>query len=344
MTETAKDTSVEAGEIGGRGPTVLAVVQDRYGDDPEDVLHLERVPRPTPGPGEVTVSVRGAGVDRGVWHLMAGRPLVIRGGFGLRRPKARIRGLDVAGVVEAVGPDVTGFAPGDEVYGIAKGSYAEVAVAEAAKLAPKPSRLTFAEAAALPVSGLTALQAVRDQARVQAGERVLVLGASGGVGTYVVQLAVAAGAEVTGVASGAKADLVRALGATSVLDYATDELPSDGRFDVIVDTGGNRRLRDLRAAMADEGRLVIVGGETDGRLLGGFDRQLRAMALSPFLRQQLRVFVSSENGGDLVALAERVEAGDLSPAVEQTFPLEQTAAAVRHLIDGRVRGKVVIVP
>ena len=321
-----------------------AIVQRRYGTAPEDVLRLEQIARPAVKAGEVLVHVRAASVDRGTWHLMAGIPYLMRIiGFGLRGPKTSIPGLAVAGTVEAVGQDVTGLAPGDEVFGSSRGSFAEYAVARASRLAPKPARLTFEQAAAVPVSAAAALQAVRDHAKVRPGQHVLVIGASGGVGTFAVQIAKALGAEVTGVASTAKTDLVRAVGADHVLDY-TREDPVSGRrrYDVIIDIGGNRRLAHLRRALAPKGTLVVTGGEDGGRWLGGIGRNARAQLLSPFVGQRLTAFVARERPADLVALRDLADSGAITPAIDRTYPLSQAAAAVRHLADGRTRGKVVI--
>ncbi len=324
--------------------TMRAIVQDRYGTDPTEVLRLGTIARPAPGDAEVLVRVRAAGVDRGTWHLMTGLPGLMRlMGFGLGRPKQPNPGRGLAGTVVAVGGDVTGLARGDEVYGTGEGSFAEYCRADAARLAPKPANLTFEQAAAVPVSGVTALQAVRDKARVVAGEKVLVVGASGGVGTFAVQIAKALGAEVTGVCSTAKTDLVSGLGADHVIDYSRADF-ADGthRYDVIIDTGGNSRLADLRRALAPAGRLVIVGGETGGRWLGGFDRQLRAAALSPFVSQKLGMLVSSEKGEDLSALGELLESGRVTPAIDRTFPLSEVPEAIRHLAGGGARGKLVV--
>jgi len=321
-----------------------AIVQRRYGTAPEDVLRLEQIARPAVKAGEVLVHVRAASVDRGTWHLMAGIPYLMRIiGFGLRGPKTSIPGLAVAGTVEAVGQDVTGLAPGDEVFGSSRGSFAEYAVARASRLAPKPARLTFEQAAAVPVSAAAALQAVRDHAKVRPGQHVLVIGASGGVGTFAVQIAKALGAEVTGVASTAKTDLVRAVGADHVLDY-TREDPVSGRrrYDVIIDIGGNRRLAHLRRALAPKGTLVVTGGEDGGRWLGGIGRNAWAQLLSPFVSQRLTAFVARERPADLVALRDLADSGAITPAIDRTYPLSQAAAAVRHLADGRTRGKVVI--
>lgn len=320
-----------------------AIVQDEYGNA-EDVLRLEQIDKPVPGAGEVLVRVHAAGVDRGVWHIMTGLPYPIRlAGYGFRAPKNRVRGREVAGRVDSIGPDVTGLQVGDEVFGIAEGTFADYVVAKPDKLAPKPKNLSFEQAAAAPISALTALQAVRDHGRVQAGHRVLVIGASGGVGTYAVQIAKAFGAEVTGVASTSKLDLVRSLGADHVIDYTRDDIVGTGtRYDVILDTGGNRPLKELRAVLAPTGTLVIVGGETEGRWLGGIDRQMRATMMSPFLRQKLGTFINSEDGADLPVLTELIEAGRVTPAVDRTYPLSEAAAAVQYMHEGRARGKVVV--
>jgi len=264
-------------------------------------------------------------------------------GFGLRRPKYRNPGRSLAGTVEAVGAGVTAFTPGDAVFGVGEASFAEYARARPDKLAPTPAKLSLDQAAAVPVSALTALQAVRDHGRVRTGQQVLIVGASGGVGTFAVQIAKAFGAEVTGVCSTAKLDAVRALGADHVVDYTTDDFAAgEHRYDVILDIGGNRRLSDLRRALTHRGRLVIVGGEADGRWLGGVDRQLRALLLSPFVSQKLGTFVASENATDLMALRELIDSGQLAPVIDRSYPLSEVAAAIRYLLDGRARGKLVI--
>jgi NADPH:quinone reductase-like Zn-dependent oxidoreductase len=324
--------------------TMRAVMQDRYGPSPEGVLRLAETARPTIAADQVLVRVQAASVDRGTWHVMAGLPWPIRiAGFGLRRPKYANPGRNLAGTVEALGADVTGLALGDEVYGIGHATFAEFAAASSDKLAAKPANLTFGQAAAVPVSGLTALQAVRDHGQVQAGHTVLVLGASGGVGSFAVQIAMAFGAEVTGSASTAKVAMVTALGVDHVLDHDREDFADGGhRYDVVLDMGGNARLSRLRRALAPHGRLVIVGGETDGRLLGGSGRQVRASLMSPFTGQQLGTFIASENNADLVTLRALMEAGTVVPVVDRTYPLADTAAAIRHLLDGQARGKVVI--
>ncbi len=333
----------EAAQVNADMNTMQAIVQDEYGQA-DDVLRLEQIDKPEIGDDEVLVRVHAAGVDRGVWHLMAGLPYPIRiAGYGLRAPKTRARGREVAGCVEAVGENVTVLAPGDEVFGVAEGSFAEYASAREDKLAPKPTNLTFEQAAVVPVSGLAALQGLCDHGRVQRGQRILILGASGGVGTFAVQIAKACGAEVTGVCSTAKMDMVRSIGADHVIDYTREEIADAGqRYDVILDTGGNRPLSALRRALTPRGALVIVGGETDGRWLGGTDRQLRALVLSPFVGQKLGSFIASENKEDLVVLTELIESGQVTPVVDRKYPLSETPAAIRHMTEGHARGKVVI--
>jgi NADPH:quinone reductase-like Zn-dependent oxidoreductase len=275
---------------------------------------------------------------------MTGMPYAIRlAGFGMRAPKSAVLAGDIAGVVVAVGSDVTKFKSGDEVFGFGKGAYAELSAAPEDKLALKPSALTFEQAAALPVSGVTALQGLCDVGRLQAGQRVLIIGASGGVGTHAVQIAKALGAEVTGVSSTTKVDLVRSLGADHVLDYTRDDFADGGQtYDLILDIGGNSSIARLRRALTPTGTLVISGGETDGRWLAGADRQLRAIALSPVIRQRLTTYVAKESAAGLERLAELVEDGRLVPAVEATYSLHDMPKAMRHLVSGTVRGKLVI--
>src|SRR5271166_4645683 len=319
-----------------------AVVQDTYGS--ADVLEFRDIDPPVIARGEVLIRVRAAGVSRGVWHVMTGLPYPVRlAGYGLRAPRTAVPGTDLAGVVEAVGQDVTRFQPGDEVFGIGTGAFAEYARAPENKLAPRPASLSFEQAAVVGVSGLTALQGLRDRGRVGPGQKVLIIGASGGVGTFAVQLAKAFGAEVTGVCSTAKTGLVRSVGADHVIDYTRDDFAdAQRRYDVILDIGGNRRLSHLRRALTARGRLVIVGGENGGRWLGGTDRQFRAVRLSPLVSQKLGTFIASENAGDLEVLRVLIESGKITPAIDRTYPLSQTPAAIRHVQEGRARGKVVI--
>jgi NADPH:quinone reductase-like Zn-dependent oxidoreductase len=325
---------------------VKAVIQRRYGGI--DQLELAEVPRPVPARGEVLVRVRAAAVDRGTVHLMTGLPKLVRLAMGLRGPRQQTPGLDLAGIVEEVGPGVEGFAVGDEVVGAGRCARAELAVTAAGRLAHKPASLAFEQAAAIPVSGVTALQGLRDVGRMTAGQSVLVIGASGGVGTFAVQLAKAFGGVVTGVASAAKLDLVRDLGADRVVDYASGDLIDLTRdaapFDLVLDINGNRPVRELRQLLTPRGTLVIVGGEGGGSILGGLERQLGAAALSPFVRHRLAFFVAKDNGADVQTLVDLVEQGKLHPAVERTFPLVEAGKALAHLQDGHVRGKVVVLP
>jgi NADPH:quinone reductase-like Zn-dependent oxidoreductase len=323
--------------------TMSSIVQRRYGAAPEDVLRLAEVDRPAVGDGEVLVRVHAASVDRGTWHIMAGLPYPVRlAGFGVLRPRYANPGRSLAGTVEAVGAAVTGLAAGDEVYGTCNGSFAEYVTARADQLARKPATLTFEQAAAVPISAVTALQGLRDRGRVRPGQEVLVLGASGGVGTFAVQIAKAFGAEVTGVCSTGKVDLVRSLGADHVVDYTAGDVGDGRRYDVVLDTGGHRSLSRLRRTLTPRGTLVIVGSETDGRWLGGFDRTIRAMLLSPFVGQHLAPLASSENAADLSVLTGLVESGQVIPVVDRTYPLDGAAAAIRHLLDGKARGKLVV--
>jgi NADPH:quinone reductase-like Zn-dependent oxidoreductase len=320
-----------------------AVVQDTYGA--ADVLELRDIDKPVPKNNEVLVRVHAAGVDPGVWHLMTGLPYLVRVmGYGLRTPKVRVRGRDVAGRVEAVGTNVTRFHPGEEVFGTCEGSFAEYVRARADKLAPKPANLTFEQAAAVPISGLTALQGLRDKGKVQPGQKVLIIGAAGGVGSFAVQLAKAFGAEVTGVCSTTKLDLVRSIGADHVIDYTRDDFADGARhYDLILDTAGRRSLSQLRRALARRGTLVIVGGEGGGRWLGGFDRQiLRAPILSPLVSQTLRPLTSKERSEDLVVLSQLIEAGKVTPVIDRTYPLREAPEAIRHLEQGHARGKIVL--
>src|SRR5215469_3136038 len=321
--------------------TMRAIVQRRYGTRPEDVLGLEQAAMPAIAANEVLVRVRAAGVDRGTWHLMAGQPYLMRLlGFGLRGPKNPVAGLDVAGTVIATGADVTEFRAGDEVFGIARGSFAEYAAARADKLVHKPARLSFEQAATVAVSGLAAVAGLH-AGRLRAGQKVLVIGASGGVGSYAVQLAKAFGAEVTGVSSTGKTDLVRSIGADHVIDYTRDDF-ADGRqhYDLILDIGGNSRLVRLRRALTPTGTLVIAGGE--GGRWTGVGRQLRALMLSPFTRQRLTMYISKHRQADLEELRQQIEAGRLTPIVGKTYPLPDVPQAIRHLEDGRAQGKIAI--
>ncbi|RZT79536.1 NADPH:quinone reductase-like Zn-dependent oxidoreductase [Micromonospora violae] len=321
-----------------------AIVQESYGS--ADVLHLRDIDQPAVGDEDVLVQVRAAGVDPGVWIFMTGRPYLARLASGLRRPRVPVRGRDLAGVVVAVGTRVARFRPGDEVYGTClSGSYAEFASVPQRRLARKPANVSFAQAAAAPVSGMTALRAVRDSGAVRRGHRVLVIGASGGVGSHAVQIAKAYGATVTAVCTPAKAAFVRALGADDILDYTSEEVDRDGPiYDVVIDTGGDRPISLLRRALTPRGTLAVVGGAyTKGPVLSGYDRQMvRVPLLSLFVGQRLRSVSAVERTEDLGELGTLIESGALTPAVDRTYPLAQAADAIRHLRDGHPAGKVVV--
>ncbi len=338
----AQQPSPDLGSRDAAPAAMSAIVQDRYGD--AGALRHERIPLPEVASDEVLVRVHAAGLDRGTWHLMTGKPYLMRiAGMGFRGPKDRVPGRDLAGTVEAVGSEVTGFAPGEEVYGVGRGSFAEYAVVRADKLARKPTSLSFEQAAVVPISAGTALQALCDQGRVEAGQTVLVIGASGGVGSYAVQLAKALGAEVTGVASTAKLDLVRSLGADHVVDYTRDDFADGTRhYDLVLDIAGNAGLSRLRRALTPTGTAVLVGGEDGGNLTGGMNRSLRALVLSMLVRQRFAVLVSKERASDLARLAGFFEAGQVTPSIDRTYRLDQVPEAMRHLEAGQVRGKVAI--
>jgi NADPH:quinone reductase-like Zn-dependent oxidoreductase len=319
-----------------------AIVRYTYGST--DVLELRDIDKPEIGDDEVLVSVRAAGVDRGVWHIMTGLPYPIRlAGYGFRAPKNPVIGSDVAGVVEAVGLDVSRFRPGDEVFGIGEGSFAEYARAPEVKLAPKPANLSFEQSAVVAISGSTGLQALRDHGKVRSGQEVLIIGASGGVGTYAVQIAKVYGARVTGVCSTTKVEMVRSIGADHVIDYTREDFAEgEQRYDLVLDIGGNSSLSRLRRALTPRGTLVITGGEGGGRWLGGTDRQIRAMMLSPFVGQKLGTFINKENHEDMLVLKELIEDGKVTPVIDRTYPLAEVPEALRYLEEGHARGKVVI--
>jgi NADPH:quinone reductase-like Zn-dependent oxidoreductase len=331
-----------SGEGQPAGVAMRAVVQDRYGGT--EVFRQSRLPRPEAADGEVLVRVRAAGLDRGTWHLMTGRPHLMRiTGLGFRGPKVPVPGRDLAGTVEAVGAGVSTLAVGDEVYGVGRGSFAEYAVARADKLSRKPATLSFEQAAVVPISGATALQALTDHGGLEPGQHVLVIGASGGVGSYAVQIAKALGAEVTGVASAAKFDLLRSLGADHCIDYTKEDFAEAGhRYDLVVDIAGNPSLRRLRRALTPTGTAVIVGGEDGGDLTGGMGRTMGALALSAFIRQRFKAFVNRERASDLDRLRELIDAGQVRPSLDRAYPLEQVAEAMTRLASGQVRGKVAI--
>jgi NADPH:quinone reductase-like Zn-dependent oxidoreductase len=343
MASGRHETAIGGGRLneGTSESTMRAIVQDGYGS--ADVLRLAKVARPEIAGDEVLVGVRAAGLDRGTWHGMTGRPHLGRLFFGLRKPRNPVPGRAVAGTVVACGSAVTRFSVGDEVYGVAPGSFAEYAVAREGKLARKPANVTFEQAAVVPVSAQTALQAVCDVGGVAPGQTVLVIGASGGVGSYAVQLAKALGGHVTGVCSTTKVDLVRSLGAERAIDYTKEDF-ADGehRYDLILDIAGNPSLSRLRRALTPTGTAVIVGGEEGDSWTGGLGRQLRAVILSRFTRQRLTSVLCKERSSDLERLTELIEAGQVSASLEKVYPLDQASEAMRHLVAGKVRGKIAI--
>jgi NADPH:quinone reductase-like Zn-dependent oxidoreductase len=342
MTTTTSTTTSTITTSTTNDDTMRAVVRHRYGS--ADAVGVEQVDVPSPGSGQVLIEVVAAGLDRGVWHLMAGRPYVARlAGFGVLAPKQPVLGMDVAGRVVAVGSSVDGFAVGDEVMGIATGSFAAYAVADTAKVVRKPANLTFEQAAVSTISGITALQALTKVGGIEAGQRVLVVGASGGVGSFAVQIAKALGATVTGVASTSKLEFVTSLGADAVVDYTTTDIADlVERFDLIIDTGGRAPLRKLRRILTERGTYVIVGAETDGRLIGGVGRNLRAVLMSMFVRQRLTFFISSESRTYIDPLVELLASGDVVPAIGQRATLDEVPDAIRALVAGRASGKTAV--
>lgn len=320
-----------------------AIVQDRFG--PPSSLDFQEADKPEIGAGEVFLKVHAAAVNPYDWHMVRGDPRIARlmGGVGVTRPKARIAGVDVAGRVQEVGADVRGLQPGDEVFGFARGAFAEYAIADAALVVPKPSGLSFEQAAAMPMAAVTALHAIRDRGRVQSGQRVLVNGAAGGVGTFAVQMAAGLGAEVTGVCSARKADLVRSIGAAHIVDYAAEDF-ADGpvRYDLILDNVGNRSIRDLRRAVTPSGMVIVNGGGAPGHNIGAVGSILLAVAVNLFVCQQITMIPTTWSRDDLLAVAELVDAGTIRPVIDRTYPLVDTAAALQYVEAGHSGGKVVI--
>lgn len=324
-----------------------AIVQDRFG--PPESLRAADVDLPEPGPGQVRVRVRAAAVNPYDWHMLRGDPYAARltPGVGLTRPKSRVAGIDAAGLVDAVGAEVRGLRPGDEVLGCCPGSFAEYALTTPELLVPKPEGLTFEQAAAVPVGAVTALRGIRTVGRVRAGQRVLVNGAGGGVGTFAVQTAAALDAEVTGVCSTGNADLVRSLGAAHVVDHTREDFTEGSRrYDVILDNVGNHPPARLRRVLTPTGTLVANGGGSPGHVFGAMGAMLRVMALNAFVRQRLRVILPAVPAGpvheDLLAVIALIGSGQLAPVVDRTYALSDAAEAVRHVERGHARGKTVI--
>ena len=317
-----------------------AIVQDRFG--PPDVLELREIDQPEVGDDQVLVRVRAASVNPADWYLMAGVPYLARPQMGLRRPRTRL-GIDLAGVVEAVGGNVTRLRVGDEVFGPGGGALAEYAAVAADALVPKPANLSFEQAAAVPVAALTALQGLRDKGRVRPGQRVLVKGAGGGVGTFAVQLAKSFGAEVTGVCSTRNLGLVGSLGADHVIDYTREDFTrGDRRYDLLLDVAGSRPWTACRRVLEPQATLVMVGAPKGSRLLGPLDHIVKVRLASLRASQKVAFFISKARHQDLVVLQELLAAGTVTPVVERTYPLPEAADALRYLGEGHARGKLVV--
>jgi NADPH:quinone reductase-like Zn-dependent oxidoreductase len=317
-----------------------AIIHSKYG--PPDALQLKDVDQPVINDDAVLVRVRAAAVGKGDWLTVGGLPYVARLRYGLPKPKHPVPGFDVAGRIEAAGSNVMQLQPGDEVFGWCEGSFAEYASVPEGQLARKPTNLSFEQAAAVPISGFAALQALRDTGGVQPGQQVVIIGASGGVGSFAVQLAKAFGAEVTGVCSTKSMEMVRSIGADHVIDYTQEDFTRSGRrYDLILEMAGNRSLGDLRRALTPKGTLVLVGG-SGGKWFMGTGRTLRAVVVSPFVGQRLRSFFSKPRGADLDVLKELIEAGKITPVIDRTFPLSETPEAIRYVGERSTQGKTVI--
>jgi NADPH:quinone reductase-like Zn-dependent oxidoreductase len=341
MSSVEQQMATDSSEITPVGGKMRAIVQDQYGET-ADVLRLEKIEPPQIGDHDVLIRVQAASVHIGDWHVMTGLPYLLRVvGFGFRAPKVRVRGMDVAGVVEAVGPNVTQFRAGDEVFGTCDGAFAEYASAREDTLARKPANLTFQQAAAVPTSAVAALQALRDAGGIKAGQQVLLVGASGGVGLFAVQIAKSFGAEVTGVCGTTKVDVVRSLGVDHVIDYTREDFTQSGlQYDLILVMGGNQSLSRLKRVLRPGGTLVPVGTEEGNRWVGG-KAWIQAMLLSR-LKRHLRPLASEPNQADLQFVTELIEAGKITPVIDKTYPLAEVPEAIRYLHGGQAQGKIVI--
>jgi NADPH:quinone reductase-like Zn-dependent oxidoreductase len=344
MTTKTRESEIRPGGISAEGTTMRAIVQEKYGTS--EVLELRDVEKPVIGDGDVLVRVRAAGVNPADWAIVGGLPYVARPVYGLGKPKNPVRGTDVAGEVAAVGANVTRFRPGDEVFGWCGrlgGAFAEYASVSEDALVSKPARLTFEQAAAIPMAGTVALLAVRDHGKVQAGQKVLVNGASGGIGTFAVQIAKSLGAEVTGVCSTRNVDLVRSIGADHVIDYTKEDFTRTGqRYDFLLDNVANRSLADLRRALTPKGMLVPNGGGFDHRWMASGGRVIRAKVSFAFVSQRVGTFIGSSKQQNLVALMELIEADKVTPVIDRTYPLGEAAQAIAYVGEGHARGKVVV--
>jgi NADPH:quinone reductase-like Zn-dependent oxidoreductase len=321
---------------------VKAIVYQEYGSP--DVLELQDIDKPVVKDGEVLVRVHAASVNPADWHYMRGVPYLMRPQSGLRKPKNTLLGHDIAGQVEAVGKDVTGLRPGDEVFAsVAAGGFAEYTAVSGGFLVLKPANLTFEQAAAVPLAALTALQGLRDAGQVQPEQKVLIIGASGGVGTFAVQIAKSFGANVTGVCSTRNVELVRSLGADRVIDYTQGDFTQSGqKYDLVFQLAGTTSPSDLRRALTSEGTLVLSSGDSEGRWIGPVDRLVKAVMLSPFVSQKLGSFLAKPNRDDLQFVKELIEAGKVTPVIDRTYSLSEVPEAIRYLEEGHARGKVVI--
>jgi NADPH:quinone reductase-like Zn-dependent oxidoreductase len=320
-----------------------AVVYEKFGSP--DVLEMKEVPNPDVGPGDVLVRVHAASPNPWDWHFMRGVPYIARvSGAGLRKPKKRVLGGDVAGEVEALGAEVTRFRPGDEVFGfVGGGGFAEYVSAKERHLAPKPKNLNFEHAATVPLAALTALQGLRDVGEVREGQEVLIVGASGGVGTFAVQIAKRFGADVSGVCSTRNLELVRSIGADHVIDYTREDFLRGGqRYDLILQLAGTTPPSAFRRVLTPTGRLVLSSGESPGRFIGPLGRAIKAVVFSPFIRQTMRPFLTKPRSEDLQFLNELIEGGNLKPVIDRTYPLSETREAIRYIETGHARGKIVI--
>jgi NADPH:quinone reductase-like Zn-dependent oxidoreductase len=328
--------------LAGGATPMKAAVYRCYG--PPQVVKIEEVARPKPADDEVLVRVAAAGINPVEWHYMRGEPYIMRLGSGFGRPKDTRLGVDFSGTVEAVGSKVTKFKPGDAVFGARSGALAEyVTVPESRNILPKPERISFEQAGGVGVAGVTALQALRDHGRLQAGQRVLINGASGGVGTFAVQIAKAMGAEVTGVCSTRNLELVRSIGADHVIDYTQQDFTKGPeRYDLVVDMVGNHGFGEIRGVLTPGGRYVMVGGTNDNPWIAGLATPLKAMLVSPFVKQKAVFFIAKFSPEDLAYLAGLMSEGKLTPVVDRQYPLAQLPEALGYLEKGHARGKVVI--
>jgi NADPH:quinone reductase-like Zn-dependent oxidoreductase len=324
-----------------QGDKMKAIVYCDYG---AANLKLEEIGKPVPNDNQVLVKVRAASVNPYDWHFIEGTPKIMRLGVGLRKPKDTRLGGDVAGQIEAVGKNVTQFKPGDEVFGLCSGAFAEYCLGRS-KLALKPANMTFEQAASVPVAAITALQGLRDSGKIQPGQKVLINGASGGVGTFAVQIAKSLGAEVTGVCSTRNLDMVRSLGADHVIDYTKEDFTkSEQRYDVILDNVGTRSLLECKRALKPEGKFVMIGGggPNDQGVIGPMFRPIKAMLLSPFVSQEMRMMMADVDKKDLTVLADLMQSGKVKPVIDRQYKLSEVPEAIRYLEEGHARGKVVI--